>query len=161
MPFVSPTTILDGRVAYAYVDDVVVTLFDVPRWVDADVVRVMEESTRLANNVVARGSVSQFHGEIFGAGHRRLVLEWLEAHGMTSQSRNALLTDSQVMRGALTAYAWLTRNDTKAFDPHDLAAASAWVSAGFKARPAEVKAAIERCQRLLRPRGAAGATPRR
>lgn len=149
MPIVTPRALLEGRVAYAYVVDVAITIFDVPKWTDADVVRVMEETTRFSDRVVAKGSISQFYGEIFGSAHRKLILEWLAAHDMTSQARNALLTDSQLMRGALTAYAWLTQNETKAFEPRERDAICAWVTRGFEAQPGAVKTALEGCYRVL------------
>lgn len=149
MPHVSPRSILEGRVAYAYVEDVAITLFDVPIWTDADVIRVMEETTSASKKIAARGSVSQFFGEIFGAAHRKLILEWLSQNGMTSQARNALLTDSHVMRGALTAYGWLTRNETKPFDPRDVDAVCTWITGGLGARPIDVRVALEGCYRAI------------
>lgn len=149
MPHVAPRKVLDGRVAYAYVADVSVTLFDVPSWSDANVIRLMEETTRLGEGVTAVGALSQFYGAMFNSHQRKLVVSWLEGKGMIPSSRNALLTDSAMMRGALTAFAWITRSETKAFEPGEGAQAAAWITRGLVAKPAEVESALTRCRELL------------
>lgn len=149
MPRVKPIALLAGRLAYAYVEDVSITVFTMPRWIDADVVRMLEETTHLGESITATATISHFYGEVFGAHHRKLIVEWLAARKLPTSPRNALLTDSQVMRGALTAYAWLTNAETKAFEPADRTALAAWTTRGLKASPTEVRSALEECYRLV------------
>lgn len=42
-----PTTVLGGRGALAYVDDVAIMVTNVEKWTDADVIKLLEESARL------------------------------------------------------------------------------------------------------------------
>ena len=149
MPNVRPIALLAGRLAYAYVHDVSITVFTMPKWVDADVYRMLEETTHLGENITATATISHFYGEIFGAHQRKLIVDWLAARKLASSPRNALVTDSQVMRGALTAYAWLTQAETKAFEPSDRVALCAWVTRGLRASPTEVRSALEECYRLV------------
>lgn len=149
MPHVTPRTLFEGRVAYAYVADVSITLFDMPAWSDANVVRLMEETTHLGEHVTAVGALSQFHGAMFNSHQRKLIVDWLAQNKLVASARNALLTDSAMMRGALTAFAWITQSETKAFDPKETATACAWITRGLKARPGEVEAAFVQCSQLL------------
>lgn len=53
----------------------------------------------------------------------------------------ALLTDSSVLRGVLTAMSWITGNAVKAFKPDELMQAVAWL--GVAEHSAELRAAID------------------
>jgi hypothetical protein len=149
MPQVKPIALLEGRLGYAYVDDVSVTVFTVAHWSDADLVRMLEDTTRLGQNITATGTVSHFYGEVPGAHHRKLIVKWLTERGLPSSPRNALLTDSQLMRGALTAFAWLTQAETRAFEPTERDAMCTWIARDLVTKPANVRAALEECYRLV------------
>jgi len=158
MPFVVPRLILDGRAAYAFVDDVSVVVSDVPRWTDPDVDRYLSEMTALAGRVTAKAALMHFRGDTFGARHRGQIVQWLEREGLTADTRACILSDSAVMRGAMTAYAWITRAETAAFDPHELSAACAWTTRDASASSDAVARAYQECRSLLTRRDRRAAT---
>lgn len=144
-----PTRVLDGKAAFAYVNDVAVAVIDVPAWTDAEVVRYLEEITTLGQRVPSRASISEFRGAMFGPRERRVVVDWLAKEGLGEQTRACLLTSSTLVRGAVTAYAWMTGTEGNAFDPKDRERACAWVTVGTRADAASVRKALEDCYRLL------------
>ena len=148
MQYVRPVSLLEGRLVFAYVADVSITLFLSPRWSDEDIRRLLDETTTLGHDETARATVSRFYGEIFGAHQRKVIVDWLAGRGLSPSPRNALLTDSQLMRGALTAYAWLTQAENRAFEPKETRAICDWVTRGLVAKPDEVADALEGCYRL-------------
>ncbi len=88
--------------------------------------------------------------------------------GSNALKRIALLTDSVVIRGTLTAYGWLTRGQSQyqAYAPQDLEAGLAWLAEVATFDDAAAAAAItELCQRMSvkvpwGSRGAASAASR-
>lgn len=60
----------------------------------------------------------------------------------------ALLSDSSVLRGILTAIAWLTGNNVKAFSPRELTEALRWLGQPLE-RQREIEALLARLHRSL------------
>ena len=149
MPWVAPQLILGGRASFAYVDDVGIAITNVKTWTDADVERYLREMTTLAGRVTAKATILRFFGDVFGAHHRRLIVDWLKKEGLSEEGRACVLTDSAMLRGAMTAYAWLTRSESAAYAPSDLRAACQWATRGLRARPEAVEKACLECHHLL------------
>lgn len=147
---VSPVTMLEGRASFAHVDGIAIVLTDVAKWTDEDVLRMVKKQAELVGYVSARGNITHFFGEVFGATHRKLVVDWINENGFEPSSRTAMVTDSKLMRAAMTAYAWLTKTEAKAFEPGEHKAICEWVVRGTAADPVEVQAALEACYKLLK-----------
>lgn len=146
---VSPVSMLEGRVSFAHLDGVAIVISNVDKWTDADVMSMITRQAELVGYVSAKANITHFFGDIFGATHRKMIVEWIESSGFNPSSRTALVTDSKIMRAALTAYAWLTKTESRAFEPGDNKSLCEWVCLGTTANPAEVKAALEACYKLL------------
>lgn len=146
---VRPTALLEGRVGFAIVDGVGIMIMAVDTWTDSDVIRLMQDSSRLGNRVTAAANISHFYGNIFNANQRKLIVEWLAQENIAPSPRNATLTDSRIMRAALTAYSWLTKTETKAFLPTDRDGVSMWAAINTTAQPAAIKTAMEACYCLV------------
>lgn len=149
MPHVNPTRVLDGRAAFAMVADVSVAVIRVPEWTDAVIDRYLTDLSALAGRTVSKGTITRFLAAVPGSAERRRIAEWLEREGLGGQARVVMLTDSALMRGALTAYSWLVSTETRAFAPADLRPATEWLCRGLDARPDEVERAALGCHALM------------
>lgn len=146
---VNPVTMLNGRASFAHLDGIAIVITDVAKWSDEDVMQMVKKQAELVGHVSAKGNITHFFGDIFGATHRKMIVEWIESSGFKPSSRTALVTDSKVMRAALTAYAWLTKTESRAFEPGDHKSLCEWIVKGTQANAAEVQAALEGCYKLL------------
>jgi hypothetical protein len=146
---VPATRVLRGHAAFAFIKDVSVNVTNAPQWSDADIETYLAEVTALAQRVPARASVTDFRGAMFGAHERRVVVDWLAREQIVPAKRTCLLASSTLLRGTVTAYAWMTGTDGAAFDPREKWRACTWVTEGGVASPGEVNAALEQCYRLL------------
>ncbi|HSC76683.1 MAG TPA: hypothetical protein VLB90_10665 [Pseudomonadales bacterium] len=147
-----PTAILGGRVALAHVDDVAIMITNVDKWTDADVIKLLEESAHLGGRITAPGAITHFLGETLGgaASQRKMIVEWMEKNNIDPTPRTITLTDSALMRAALTAYSWITKTEMKAFASKDLVAACTWLTRDMDTRADDVRAAVEGCYKLLK-----------
>lgn len=146
---VTPTALLNGRVGFAIVNGVGIMIMNVDKWSDADVIQLMQDSSRLGNRTTAPSNISHFYGDIFSASQRKLIVDWLAHEGIAPSPRSATLTDSRIMRAALVAYSWLTKTEAKAFLPEDRHGVAEWAANGLMAQPAAIKTAMETCYRLI------------
>jgi len=146
---VNPLAMLNGRASFAHLGGVAIVLTDVAKWSDEEVMSLIQQQADLVGNVSAQGNITHFFGDIFGATHRKMIVDWIESSGLTPSSRTALVTDSKIMRAALTAYAWLTKSETKAFDMKDRQAMCEWITQGLQVSADEVKVALEACYKLI------------
>jgi hypothetical protein len=149
---IPPTAILGGRGALAYVDDVAIMVTNVEKWTDADVIKLLEESARLGNRISAPAAVTHFLGETLGgaASQRKMIVEWMEKNNIDPTPRTITLTDSALMRAALTAYSWITKTEMKAFAPKELAGACDWATRDLDTQADDVRVAVEGCYKLLK-----------
>ena len=76
MQYVKPVSLLEGRLVFAYVADVSITLFLAPRWSDDDIRRLLDETTTLGHDETAKATVSRFYGEMFSAHQRKVIVDW-------------------------------------------------------------------------------------
>lgn len=146
---VAPVTQLNKRASFAYINGIAIVISDVEKWSDSLVLEFIEEQATLADNKSAIANITHFFGDIFGASHRKLIVEWIEKKGLSPSPRTALVTNSAIMRAALTAYSWLTKTEAKAFEPNDKEAMCQWVTQGTGVNPAEIKTALETCYKLI------------
>lgn len=149
---IPPTLILDGRVAVAFLGDVSLLITNVAKWSKQDLLTVLEETNRIGGRRNNPHAYTHYFGEIFGgdATQRKLIVDWQSAHNVPQVQKVLNITDSAVMRAALTAYAWMTKTDAKAFKSNDLEAACHWLAQGSDANPADVLSTAMACYKLLR-----------
>ena len=146
---VPPQKVLHGKCAFAYIDDVSVSVTNNPEWTDEEVVAYLDEITELGQHVSASAAISDFRGAMFGARERRVLVDWMEREKISAQQRTCLITDSALLRGAVTAYAWMTGTEGRAFSRADKTRACAWTTETTRATAAEVEAALVECYALL------------
>lgn len=146
---VNPMLMLGGRASFAHQDGVAIVITDVEKWSDAEVMELVNEQAKLVGHVSARANITHFYGDIFGATHRKMIVDWIESNGLIASSRTALVTDSKIMRAALTAYAWLTKTESKAFELKDRKAMCEWVTRDLGTDAVEIQIALESCYKLL------------
>jgi hypothetical protein len=149
---IPPTAVMGGKAALAYVDDVAVMVTNVDKWTDADVIKLLEESARLGGRITAPAAIVHCFGETLGgaASQRKMIVDWMEKNNIDPTPRTITLTDSALMRAALTAYSWITKTEMKAFAPKDLAPACAWLTRDLDTQADDVRAAVEGCYSLLK-----------
>jgi len=123
-------------------------------WTDDDVIAYLEEITALGQRVSAAATITHFPGAMMGPRERRVLVDWLEREGISAQQRTCLLADSVLLRGAVTAYAWMTGTEGRAFDPADRRRACEWTCASTRATANEVERALAEhasASTLMRP----------
>lgn len=148
---IAPTAILQNRVALAFVDNVTIMITRVEKWTADDMRAVMEETGRLGGLIENPCAFTQYFGEFFGADatHRKVITDWQMNNDIPKVKRVVNMTDSVLMRAALTAYSWMTKTDGKAFKPQDLDLACEWITRDLKVNAAEVKISVLGCYKLL------------
>ena len=146
---VAPVALLDKRASFAYINGVAIVLSDIPKWTDALVLEFIEQQAELAGNESAIANITHFFGDVFGASHRKMIVDWIEKKGLKPSARTAMVTDSTLMRAALTAYSWLTKTEAKAFQPSEIDALCQWITQNNGVNPAEVRKALLECYKLI------------
>ena len=148
---VPPTKVLNGKAALAYVDDVAIMITTIEKWTDKDIVQLMEESARLGKRVTAPAAITHFMGETLGAAasQRKLVVDWMATNNIDPTPRTITMTDSALIRAALTAYSWLTKTEMKAFAQKDLLTGCQWLVRDLETKPEDVIQAVQDCYKLL------------
>lgn len=97
----------------------------------------------------ARVSLAYFAHDIPSARQRQIIIDAMDQQGVPHSERVALLTDSALMRGALTAYSWLTASDTGPFSVADRQKALVWLAQKAPFDVNEGLAALEECFRAV------------
>jgi hypothetical protein len=146
---VPPTPMLDGRASFAYLNGIAIVLSDIPKWTDKLVLEFIEHQATLAGCESGTSNITHFFGDIFGASHRKLIVDWIAQKGLQASPRTAMITESTLMRAALTAYSWLTKTEVKAFESKDVDALCKWSAHGSGVNPEEVKSALLACYKIL------------
>ena len=122
-----PRAILDGQVVIAYVHDVVILVFHVKNWTPEFVDRLYAESTALTS--ANPNTLCRVEGAEPGAAVRRRMADLQAALNKqipNETRRVAILTDSVMVRGAITAMRWITGDQISGFATSDIYAAAAW-----------------------------------
>lgn len=146
---VSPTVFLQGHACLAQINDVTIIVSNVSKWTDQSVLEYLNSVSRICNGVSVPASAAIFLGEVFDAGQRKVAAEWVEQKGFENAKRITMISDSLLIRGALTAYSWLTKIEAKAFPMKDHRAMCDWITRGQIANAEEAHVALEACFKLL------------
>jgi len=148
---VPPTKVLNGKGALAYVDDVAIMITTIEKWTEKDIIQLMEESARLGKCITAPAAITHFMGETLGAAasQRKLVVDWMANNNVDPTPRTITMTDSALIRAALTAYSWLTKTEMKAFAAKDLQAGCEWLVRDLDTRADDVVQSVKGCYKLL------------
>lgn len=123
-------TIVDGQITIAYGFDVVVLVFRVPAWSLEIAERLYEESTALTRanpRTIARMELDEPNPTV----RKRLAelqAELDQQIPARNERRVAVITDSALTRGAVTALRWVTGDQIRGFASSDAYAAAGWVA---------------------------------
>ena len=146
---VKPTALLKGKACFAQVQDVTMIISDIPKWSNELVLEYLNEMTKVGGGVSVPASIAIFLGDVFDAGQRKLSTEWMAANGFEPAKRITMISDSLLIRGALTAYSWLTKTEAKAFAMKDHGAMCDWVAQGRIAKADDIKTTLAASFQLL------------
>lgn len=146
---VKPTALLKGKACFAQIHDVTMIVSTIPKWNDALVLEYLNEVTKVGGGVSVPASVAIFLGDVFDAGQRKLATEWTTAQGFEPAQRITMISDSLLIRGALTAYSWLTKTEAKAFAMKDHMAMCEWITRDRIAKAPDVHEALATSFHLL------------
>lgn len=143
--YIAPTILLNGKACYAQVNDVTMFVNDVKKWKDEEVIDFLEQIAKIGNHTSPPANIAIFLGDVFDAGQRKMATEWNQAQGFPPAKRITMISDSMLIRGALTAYSWLTKVEAKAFAMKDSDAMCKWITEGLVATPQDVKSNLADC----------------
>ena len=124
-----PRAIVDGQAVIAYVDGVAVVIVRVEEWTLEFANRFYAESTRLTG--ANSHTLVRVDGGVPGAGVRKRMAqlqEDLDRRIPNEDRRVAVITDSVVARGAMTALGWITGEHLSGFPTTDIRAAAEWLT---------------------------------
>ncbi|MFK7988237.1 MAG: hypothetical protein AB8I08_19610 [Sandaracinaceae bacterium] len=125
--FIAPTRILGGRGAFGVRRDVSVVLLDIEVWSVRDADQLFADTA----GPPAKHSLIQYVRSDPGPEVRRRLAELhadLERNApRIGESRYGLVTDSALMRGAITAWRWMTDANLRGFATTDVASAFEWM----------------------------------
>jgi hypothetical protein len=147
--YLPPTLLLKGRGAFAHVNDVSMLVSNVTKWTNAEVQDFLEETAKIGGGVAPPANIAIFLGDVFDAGQRKMATEWTLAQGYTAAKRITMISDSMLIRGAMTAYSWITKIEAKGFAMKDSDAMCQWITQGLIAKPEAVKANLADCFKLV------------
>lgn len=124
---------LGGNCYFRQIDSIGISVCIARKITDEEWQQYLLGGLRIAQALGAppRVSLACFEGDIPDARQRRMLVEHLAEHRLPAMERAAMITDSALVRGALTAFGWLVPKTTlRAFRPVDLGAALDWLSQG-------------------------------
>jgi len=147
--YIAPTLLFKGRCATAHINDVSMVLTNHTNWTEAEVRQLLEESAVVGQQVSPPANIAIFLGDVFDAKLRKFATEWTAAEGYPPARRITMISDSMIIRGAMTAYSWMTKTEGKAFPMKDSTAMCEWITQGMIAKPVPVKEALAACFKLL------------
>lgn len=147
--YVPPTSIFKGKASFSHVNDVSMIVSNHAKWTDADVKQFLEDTARVGGQVAPPANIAIFLGDVFDAKQRKFAADWTAAEGYPTAKRITMISDSMLMRGAMTAYSWLTKTEAKAFPMKDSTAMCEWITQGLIAKPEAVKEALAGCFKLI------------
>lgn len=146
---VQPSPLLDGKACFAQIHDVTIIVSDVPKWNNELVLQYLNGMITVGGGASVPASIAIFLGDVFDASQRKLSAEWITANGFEPAKRITMISDSMLIRGAMTAYSWLTKTEAKAFPTKDHQAMCEWITRDCIATPAAVHEALANSFKLL------------
>jgi hypothetical protein len=128
---VGPKELSGGRGVWYYVSGIHVCVVPVSSIDDAAFTQILEDMTIYERDHTMKGTIS-YYGFPIGAKHRKIGAEMTaKSHAQkphTRQAGNVMLTDSALIRGAMTAFNWLVPSVHMAgYAPKNWRAASRWL----------------------------------
>jgi hypothetical protein len=149
--YVPPTSLLNNRVAVAFIDNVGLLMTTVEAWSNEELITVMEQCAEIGGRIENPSVLTHYFGEPYGgkASHRKILMDWQTANNIPPTIRVATLTDSVIMRGALTAYSWIAKTQVKPFKTAELDDACQWITTGENVSAEKIKEAALGCYRIL------------
>jgi hypothetical protein len=147
--YLAPTALFKGKAATAHINDVSIVMSNVSNWADDEVKQLLEELAKTGGGVTPPANIVIFLGDVFDAKQRRFATEWTQTQGFPPAKRITMISDSMLIRGAMTAYSWVTKSEAKAFAMKDSTAMCQWITQGLIAEPEKVKANLAACFKLL------------
>lgn len=121
---------LGGKCYFRQIDAIGISICVADRITNEDWKEYLLGGLRIARALGAPPLVSlaSFAGAVPDASQRRMLAEHLVEHNLRPMVRAAVMTDSALIRGALTAFGWLVPKTTlRAFQPQDLDLALTWL----------------------------------
>lgn len=146
---IKPAPLLNGKGCFAQVHDVTVIVSDIPKWNNELVLEYLNGMIKVGGGASVPGSIAIFLGDVFDASQRKLSAEWIEANGFEPAKRITMISDSMLIRGAMTAYSWLTKTEAKAFPMKEHKAMCDWITQGMIAQSNDVHAVLEGCFKVV------------
>jgi SpoIIAA-like len=125
-----PRLFLGGRYYYRQVEDLAVNLCAVKSLTDDDWREYLHGSLAVSEELGHAPCVSliAFTGAPLNAGQRRLSAKFMEEKKVRPIERVAILTENELLRGAMTAFGWLMPNlKYRTFSPKVPDVACAWL----------------------------------
>ena len=142
---IAPKSVLGGRGCIAHINDVSILVSNVTKWTDSEVIKILDDTALAGGGVSPPANIAIFLGDVFDAGQRKMATEWTLKQGFTPAKRITMISDSMLIRGAMTAYSWLTKTEAKAFAMKDSDAMCKWITEGLIANPDRVKESLVEC----------------
>ena len=134
-----------GGHAYARFGPVSINVSAANPLTDAMITEYIEGTIAIGRGSPTALSLSHYAHAVPNAKQRQLMYDTMQRHGLPRPDRQALLTDSAMMRGAMVAFAWLTGTDSASYAISDREKAIAWLAEKHPFDVAEAKRVLERC----------------
>lgn len=121
---------MGGRYYYRQIGDLAVNLCGAKSFSDDEWREYLYGSLAVSRDLgrAPCASLIAFAGDHLNAGQRRLSADFMEKERVRPIERVAVLSESELLRGAMTAFAWLMPTlKYRPFKPSDAASALAWL----------------------------------
>jgi hypothetical protein len=129
MPLPGVHTFVGSRIVHARLGKLSLNVFNLAQLTNEAWVTYLEGTLRVADGDFASVTLVHFVEASSTSAHRKLAADFLRSRGIPDLERIALMTDSDMLRGALTAYGWLQPKLVhRAFAPPDYPRALAWLA---------------------------------
>ena len=147
---------LKGEYYYRHVGELCVSLCVAKTITDADWREYLEGTLAISRTFghVPRVGIVRFMGVHPNAGQRRMTVEFLARENIRPLDRLALLTDNDLLRGAMIAFGWaVPKFRLRAFKENDHAGAFRWAREAAEFDEAQAAAVWNEARAKLRVPG--------
>lgn len=129
--------LLGGRAAFGVTRGVAILVADLGEWTEEVAETIFRETMSVSGGELH--NLLRVH-PVPNAKMRRVLADLQAEHSpvIAGGRRMAIVTDSSLMRGAMTAFRWFTGDDVQGFSSTDVENASAWVADGVDGDAAAV-----------------------
>ena len=125
-----PRLFVGGELYYRQLDDLALNLCIAAKIANEDWLEYLEVTLSIARELNHSPIVSivAFRDAYPNAVQRRLSADFLERENVPPMKRIAMLSDSAALRGAMTAFTWVTHANMRAFASTDVQPALEWLA---------------------------------